>query len=375
MGTINILVIDDEAGICQSIERTLKDFSFNLGYLDEVYHAHVESRQSAEEGLERLKKGDIQIVLLDNQLPGMNGTELMVHLEELGLTEDLVIIMITAYASIETAVTATRHGAYDFVTKPFTPKEIRDALFKASKYQVLASTAKKLTADKKKVRFEFISMLSHELKSPIAAVSNYLSLLERQIYGNDLGAYNQFILRSQVRLRDMEKLIFDLLDLTRIESGEKQRDLQPTEMESLVIKALEDHAAEIQTRGVIVHQQTEPVHLIADKTELLIVINNLVTNAIKYNRDEGEIDISLTRKKDKVIFSVKDTGIGMTESEQKQLFKEFSRIRNEKTATISGSGIGLSTVRKIVSLYNGIIDVQSTPDHGTTFTIELTDKE
>jgi signal transduction histidine kinase len=173
----------------------------------------------------------------------------------------------------------------------------------------------------------------------------------------------------------MEKLIFDLLDLTRIESGEKQRDLQPTEMESLVIKALEDHAAEIQTRGVIVHQQTEPVHLIADKTELLIVINNLVTNAIKYNRDEGEIDISLTRKKDKVIFSVKDTGIGMTESEQKQLFKEFSRIRNEKTATISGSGIGLSTVRKIVSLYNGIIDVQSTPDHGTTFTIELTDKE
>lgn len=369
MTELAILVVDDEEDIRESVTRALRSFKVNLSYLEEEFTFTIDSAASAEEGLEMIRAGNYAVLLLDNQLPGMNGTELLKILSE--METGLVTIMITAFASIETAITATKHGAYDFVTKPFTPQELRDSVFKAVKHQVLTQTAQKLIEEKRKVRFQFISVLSHELKSPLAAVTNYLKLMDRQILGADIGAYNEFIERSLIRISDMEKLIYDLLDLTRIESGEKKRQLEPVALDQVIQTAIERHQDEFAARKLTITTDIDALTLQADTLEIDIIINNLLTNAIKYNREGGNITVRLKQQARQYVLAVSDTGIGIAPKDQEKLFGEFSRIRNEHTLHISGSGIGLSTVKKVVALYGGEIRIDSAEGKGSTFTVIL----
>jgi signal transduction histidine kinase len=317
------------------------------------------------------KKYDL--LLLDNQLPGMLGVDLLQKMHD--SNKAVLTIMITAFASIETAITATKHGAYDFLTKPFTPQELKDAVFKAAKHFILTETTRKLVEDKKKIRFQFISVLSHELKSPIAAVSNYLKLMEKKIAGDDIGSYHEFISRSQIRIKDMEKLIFDLLDLTRIESGEKKRQLAEVRFDEIIKETLENFSEDMKKKQLTLEFEADETLITADATELSIISNNLISNAVKYNREGGKVTVKLHNRPDEVVFSVRDTGIGIAEKDMEKLFKEFSRIKTEETVNISGSGIGLSTVKKIISLYEGNTDVKSKQGEGTVFSVVLKKKE
>lgn len=369
MEKMKILVIDDEEGIRESVKRALRNFTVSLSYIEDDYGFEIDSAGSAEEGLEMLRSKDYGVLLLDNQLPGMNGTDLLkiLHDEE----HQVITIMITAFASIETAINATKNGAYDFVTKPFTPQELKDSVFKAVKHQILSSTAKKLLEEKKKIRFQFISVLSHELKSPIAAVSNYLKLMEKKISGPDISAYDEFIKRSQIRIKDMEKLIFDLLDLTRIESGEKKRELGEVSIDEVINETLDNLTEDIKKKNISIKFEPAGIKMKADRTEISIIASNLISNAVKYNRDGGEVNISTAGSEGSVTVSVSDTGIGISENDIGKLFKEFSRIKTEETAGISGSGIGLSTVRKIAGLYGGDVKVKSEKGKGSIFSVFL----
>ena len=372
MDNLNILVIDDELGIRESIKRAMRNFKMSLSYIENEYCFTVDAAESAEEGEKMMSEKNYDLLLLDNQLPGMHGVDLLQKMHE--SNKPILTIMITAFASIETAVTATKHGAYDFLTKPFTPQELKDSIFKAAKHFILTETTRKLVEEKKKIRFQFISVLSHELKSPIAAVSNYLKLMEKKIAGNDIGAYNDYISRSQIRIKDMEKLIFDLLDLTRIESGEKKRELSHVRFDDIVKETLEKFSDDMKKKQLSMEFKTDETLITADSTELSIISNNLISNAVKYNRDGGKVTVKLENRPDEVVFSVEDTGIGIAEKDIEKLFKEFSRIKTEETVNISGSGIGLSTVKKIVSLYDGNTDVTSREGEGTRFTVILRKK-
>jgi signal transduction histidine kinase len=109
----------------------------------------------------------------------------------------------------------------------------------------------------------------------------------------------------------------------------------------------------------------------ADRTEIDMIFNNLISNAVKYNRDQGRVGVQVGVNGNEVRIQVEDTGIGMTQEETQRLFSDFSRIKNEKTRNILGSGLGLSTLKKLVTLYNGEIAVQSKPDVGSTFTVTI----
>ncbi len=108
-----------------------------------------------------------------------------------------------------------------------------------------------------------------------------------------------------------------------------------------------------------------------DRSEIDMIFNNLVSNAVKYNRDGGTVRVSAAAFPDTVRIAVEDTGIGMSPEESKKLFNDFSRIKNEKTRHILGSGLGLSTVKKLATLYGGEVAVRSQPDVGSTFTVVL----
>jgi signal transduction histidine kinase len=135
---------------------------------------------------------------------------------------------------------------------------------------------------------------------------------------------------------------------------------------------VENVKAEAERREIAI-QLDMPAGLLmeGDRTEIEMVFNNLISNAVKYNRDHGSVGISVVMTGDEIRIQVQDTGIGMTQEETQRLFSDFSRIKNEKTRHILGSGLGLSTLKKIVMLYNGDITVKSKPDVGSTFTATL----
>jgi signal transduction histidine kinase len=303
-------------------------------------------------------------------MPGISGLEVFDRLA--GRETDMLTIMITAYASIETAVAATKRGAYDFLAKPFTPDELKSTIRKAAARLILAKQARRLAEEKRRVRFEFIRVLGHELKAPLNAVAGYLDILQNHQLGADLAAYDELIARSLTRMDGMRKLIADLLDLTQIESGEKNRELTQVDLATAAASAIEVVAAQAAQRSVKVELRSAgPLVISADAREIEIIFNNLLTNAIKYNREGGRVEVGLRRDGKQAVVAVTDTGIGLSEEERNRLFGEFVRIRNEKTQSILGSGLGLSIVKKLALLYGGDVQVESQPDAGSTFTVTL----
>ncbi|MCG3136561.1 MAG: Sensor histidine kinase RcsC [Phycisphaerae bacterium] len=370
MNQMHVLVVDDEPGMRHSITRALQNDHLHLPELDYDAHFVMATAASGEEALEMLTTRPPDLVLLDYKMGGMTGLEVLRHLNQ--KTSDLLIIMITAFATIETAVQATKSGAFDFIAKPFTPDELRDTVRKAAVHLVTQRRARQLAEEKRRVRFEFIRVLGHELKAPLAAIENYLLILRDQTLGQNLAGYEKVIKRCLTRSEGMRKLIIDLLDMTRIESGEKQRAITQFDLVPLARQVMETHQPVAEGRRIGLELQAPATLLMrGDRNELEIVLNNLLSNAIKYNRDSGRVLLGLEVTPDDVQIAVTDSGIGLTPEEAAQLFQDFSRIKNEQTRDISGSGLGLSIVKKIALLYNGTVAVRSVPGSGSTFTVHL----
>jgi signal transduction histidine kinase len=365
-----LLVVDDEPGMRSAIRRALRDFVVNVPSVEVEIGFQIDEAATGEEAIDRI--GDLQpdIVLLDHKLSGMSGLDLLGWIDDHNL--DLVAVMTTAYASLDTAVKATKRGAYDFLPKPFTPVELKASIRKAAKHLLVQRHARKLAEERRQVRFEFISVLAHELKSPLGAVEGFLQIVQDNVAEDDPEMQDRLIGRSIARVREMRKLIYDLLDLTRIESGNRERELEDTDLLATLREAMENAGVEAAQREIAIDLEApESLPVRADASELQIIFNNLVSNAVKYNRDGGKVDIRVHDDGDTVRIEVADTGIGMTEEEAAKLFRDFFRIKNKDTRGIPGSGLGLSTVKKLAELYGGSVRVQSAKGVGSTFTVEL----
>lgn len=366
-----LLIVDDEEGMRLAVERALRDFSVEIEETGEIATLDIVQVDSGEAAVEEINRSTPDIILLDHKMGGMSGLNVLSWIEEEEL--DILTVMITAYASLETAISATRKGAYDFLPKPFSPGELRVTVRQAVWHLAAVRKAKELEKDKRRVRFQFISVLAHELKAPLGAIEGYLYVLQDKKTVSDPEVYDKIVNRCIVRLDGMRKLIYDLLDLTRLESGRKKRDIIETNLLEAVSSSIETMSPDAERRGISIHLEApeKPVVLPADQGELSIIFNNLISNAVKYNRDNGEVKIVVMDKPDEVIVSVKDTGIGMSKDETAKLFQEFTRIKNLKTKNILGSGLGLTILQKITALYGGEVSVESTPDVGSTFRINL----
>ncbi len=370
MDPIRVLVCDDELGMRHGVSRALRDFRLEIEEVDEPVTFTVETAETGEEALEKIDAQPPDILLLDHKLPGMTGLDVLLRLAE--RPHNILTVMITAYASLETAVTAIKSGAYDFLAKPFTPKELKDGVAKASRSIVQARRVRQLAEEKRQVRFEFIRVLAHELKAPLGAVEGYLRMLQDGAVADNPDAQKHVIDRSLIRLEGMRKLIYDLLDLTRIESGQKQRDLTTVDLRELAELAIETANAAAAERDIRIELHAPAsLEMTGDRGEMEIILNNLISNAVKYNRDQGRVDVSLEDLGESVCISVADTGIGMSEADASRLFQDFVRIKNAKTSDILGSGLGLSIVKKLTDLYQGSAEVESQLDIGSTFTVTL----
>lgn len=368
--TLHLLVVDDEVGMRLSVERALRHYTVHLPDLQNDIDFRVSQAESGEAALALIDADPPDLILLDYKLPGISGLDVLTALKERKL--DILVVMITAYASLETAVQATKNGAFDFLAKPFTPEELRATVQKITKHCTIQREASKLAEERRQIRFEFLSVLAHELKSPLAAVEGNLFILRDHLAGEAIQDYDHLVGRSIIRLEGMKKLIFDLLDLTRIESGQKKRALTDLDVCTFARQAIETHgAAAAEKQVAITFEGPESIHMQADAGELEMIFNNLISNAVKYNKDGGTVTVAIQELGSTLSIAVRDTGIGMTQAEVARLFGEFTRIKNRQTMNILGSGLGLSILKRVSYLYGGQVQVESEPDQGSTFTVTL----
>jgi two-component system sensor histidine kinase/response regulator len=370
MAVLKVLVIDDEPGIRSGVSRILTSFCVNYPFMDEDYTFEVTEAATGEEGIEKIDREKPDIILLDNKLPGIQGVEVLEYVRNRKI--DTVIAMITSYASLDVAIKAHRYGATDFIPKPFTPQELKSSIENITKQQYLKRITHTMNQEGKKIRYQFLSVLSHELKAPLNAIEGYLRMMQEKQSGNTIEDYESHIERSLQRIQGMRNLIMDLLDFTKIRLERKEDKIENVHLSEIATRAMvtvQPYAIQMEVT-MKVDVKSDSV-ITADPSDLEIVLNNLVSNSVKYNKVGGSSDIIIDGNEKEAILMVKDTGIGIKESDRENLFTEFARIRNEKTRNISGSGLGLSIVKKIIELYNGTISVDSIPDIGTTFTVRL----
>ena len=373
MAVLKVLVIDDEPGIRSGVARILNNFKVTYPFMDEDYSFEVKEASTGEEGIVMLDSDLPDILLLDNKLPGIQGVDVLEYIRN--RKYDIIVAMITSYASIDVAIRATRDGATDFIPKPFTPQELKSSIENITKQQYLKRITHRMNQEGKKIRYQFLSVLSHELKAPLNAIEGYLRMMQEKQAGELIDDYATPIERSLQRVQGMRNLIMDLLDFTKLRLERKEEKVEEIDLERIARGAMvtvQPYAIQMEVNvGLDINTRDT---VMADPADMEIIFNNLLSNSVKYNSQGGKARIVIDSDEHDVIVSFSDTGIGISEADMESLFTEFVRIKNEKTRNISGSGLGLSIVRKVVELYHGSVKVDSTPDAGSVFTVRLPKK-
>jgi hypothetical protein len=274
------------------------------------------------------------------------------------------------------ALKAHKFGATDFIPKPFTPQELKSSIENISKQQYLKRITHTINEEGKKIRYQFLSVLSHELKAPLNAIEGYLRMMQEKQAGERIDDYTTPIERSLQRIQGMRNLIMDLLDFTKIRLERKDEKIEEVHLSNIASNAIitvQPYAIQMEL-SIKLTIKSDAV-IMADPTDMEIIFNNLVSNSVKYNKTGGKVEIIIDSDENDVIIIFSDTGIGISDADKENLFAEFVRIKNERTRNISGSGLGLSIVRKVIELYDGTISVDSEPDIGSTFTARLPKKQ
>lgn len=221
------------------------------------------------------------------------------------------------------------------------------------------------------IKSQFVSMVSHELKAPIAAVYGFLKLMSDVNIKLSDQQKQDYLNRSMIRLDGLLKMVNDLLDISRMELKTVKREIKQVSIKEVIESVLELFQIEIQKKGITTYfEHTDELVLInADNEEISRLFTNLISNSIKYNREQGSLIIKSYVEGNYIITEIKDTGIGMKPEEKQKLFSEFFRAKNEFTKNVSGTGLGLSIVKRIIESYSGKIEVESEFGIGTTFRV------
>jgi len=223
------------------------------------------------------------------------------------------------------------------------------------------------------VKSQFVSMVAHELKNPLVAVEGFLQLIQNPGIQLTEMKKDDFIKRSSDRVQSLFQLVNDLLDISKMEQRDKYRELEILDFAEVVETVVESFELECKKKNIsITIEKEEELPLIkVEKNEISRLANNLFSNALKYNKIDGTINISLSSNENYMIFAIEDSGIGIKESDKSKLFQEFFRAMNKQTRIVSGTGLGLTIVKRIVESYHGKIKFESEYGEGTKFIVKL----
>jgi two-component system phosphate regulon sensor histidine kinase PhoR len=487
--TANILVVDDERGIREGCRRILTAEGFS---------ADVAGNGAEGWDLVRAKKS-YDLLLVDLMMPVMGGLELMDHVSQ--FDPEVIMIVITGFATIETAVEAMKHGAYDYVPKPFTPDQLLAVVNRGLEKRRLRIQAQRLMEERdqkllevakeesklhtivfsmadgilvfnlerqivlwnpaaskmlnlhdgleagrdigdiipnkdlvelidkgftpdtthytvlseeielslpeprtlmvnvsvvrdndgqklgvvsvlrditqlkeiEQVKSQFVTMVTHELRAPLAAIEGYLSAYLSGLAGTDPQVSRQMLDRAKQRAHALLQLVNDLLEFSRLEAKGVSRKKELLDLSDVINGTVELLKTQGEPKALefqVELPQSMPL-IEADRCEMEQLFTNLISNAIKYNVKRGKVSISAKTSKQSLNIKVADTGIGIAEEHLPHIFEEFYRVSGPQTRYTTGTGLGLSIVKKIVESHFGRIEVDSKIDKGTTFTVKF----
>jgi len=356
----NVLVIDDEEMVRNSCTKILTE----EGHI-------VRGAENGDQGLNVFKEFHPDLVLIDLKMPGKSGMEVLEELES--EDPDVVKIVITGYATVSSALDVMKRGAYDFIPKPFSPDELVLIVTRGLEKRRLLIEKRALLIGQEKIRRNMISLVSHELRAPIAATVQYLEVILEGMAGEVSSEAEDLIRRCDERLREMLELINKWINLAvfdPIKMAEHFEDVNLSEMALRSMELLKSSADKKKVRLSLEAQKNVPV-ITGSKICLEEVFNNLIGNAIKYNRKKGRVAVKIYEQGNDVCFEVNDNGIGIEKENLPRIFDEFYRVDGRRNSPIQGSGLGLAIVKTMVDAHGGAISVDSRFGKGTSFKIRL----
>jgi len=356
-----VVVIDDDYAMRLSCRQILA----KSGYVVEVF-------EDGAKGLEAVLAQRPDLVVVDLKMPGISGMDVIDRVH--AIDPDMVVVVITGYPTIGSAVDAIKAGAYDFLPKPFTPDELRLVVGRALGRRRLLLESHRLELERELLKRRFVTFVSHQLKSPLTAIRQYMDVLIRLEGTPEAETQRaEWLERSRRRCDLMVRLIEDWLTLSRAECSELVRRREPLDLrEALteIVLACEDVAEKQEVTLDLALPERELV-VAGDEGCVGVLFSNLVENAIAYNRPGGKVSVAARVERGEVCVSVTDTGRGIPEECRGLIFDEFFRVKEEGEPTPAGTGLGLPISRRIATEMGGRIDVESEVGVGSTFTVRL----
>ncbi len=364
-----ILIVDDSPENIISLKKVL-----------EKNHFEVDTAQSGQEALKKILISSYVLIILDVQMPEMDGFEVAEAISGFSKAKDTAIIFLSAAsANVNLITKGYSSGGLDYISKPV---DMNILLLKVKTFyriyeqsralNVMQSTLReeieiRKAAERKKD--EFISIASHELKTPMTSVKGYIQLMERSLAKGDLETTKVRLEKVQNQIDKLNHLIADLLDISKIESGKMQLSTNLFSLNDLI-----DHVLEVMQPSNP-HIEFEFVErfetkIFGDENRIEQVIINFLTNAIKYAPGSKKVVLKTFEKEGMLYFSVQDFGIGMSEENRKKVFDKFYRIE-ESSERFQGLGIGLFICQEIIERHHGIIGVNSKIGEGSEFYFAL----
>ena len=338
--------------------------------------------RSGDEALELLLQHDVALALIDVQMPGLNGFELAELMRGNERTRRVPIIFVTAGThTAERRFQGYEAGAVDFIQKPIEPDILRSkAEIFAELYRqrkmiseqrdlLEAQTRALQLADKRKN--EFIGILVHELRNPLAALNGGLKILSRK---PDAGKVEQIHGLMHQQMDHIIRLVDDLLDVSRITQGKINLVKSDFDIRDAIHSALDmtGQAIEERNHAVTVRVPDQPCRVFADKVRLTQCVSNLVNNAAKYTPMGGQIEVALELLPRTYRISVTDNGLGLSAEAAGAIFRMFEQVEEHRDYAHGGLGIGLALVKQLMELHGGDVSVWSDgPGLGSVFTLEL----
>lgn len=226
----------------------------------------------------------------------------------------------------------------------------------------------------KQVRQEFFSNASHELKTPLTAIRGYTELLQSGMATNE-SMGQEFLSRIHREVQGMNRLVNDILKISRLETKEIPRDMTEVPVDVVCEDIMQRLKPLADENGIVITVSCPQICVYMSQNHLEEIVGNLLINAIKYNQPDGKVIITAEKNENGLVLSVEDTGIGISDEDRTRVFERFYRVDKGRSKRIGGTGLGLSIVKHIVSYYGGTIVLSSALGKGSCFTIYIPEAE
>jgi len=338
--------------------------------------------KSGKEAMEALKENKIHLILLDYEMPVMDGAQTLEKIKNHDGFLDIPVIMISSHSSKDLVARVLKHGASDFIVKPFSNEEL---LLKCDIHvahfldiKIGQTREKELNSAMKKViqlennKSMFLANMSHEIRTPLNAILGFIDLLKEE--SKDRMKSLEYLNIMEDSSRSLITIIEDILDFSKIENGKLTIDKIDfnTKVEFELITKLFD--AQCSQKNIFLSLYLDdnlPEVINSDPLRIKQVVSNLISNAVKFTPSGKSISVVISYKNNLLNISVKDEGMGIEEDKLVHIFEAFNQEDNSTTREFGGTGLGLSISNSLVKLLGGKLKVDSVKDKGSEFYFSL----